>query len=280
MGWISKLHAPCLLRWTREVSLSSNKWTARFDGSIIKIFQSCSRFLGRNGRRKLVYQLLNSICSPRTLITCNNSNLYVVRLTAWGTSIMPSRLRITMAPRECHFSWERLWLNELGYVTAVPWLGVSDVGKRTETTWWSYLRRRQEWDVPWHVSLQGSWSEIRLTTKTGTWSRTMRGSLVPAMAWHQPVETVYHPTMSALWKLFFSRAATFDNGGTVATFPLLNETHMGHFSFDMFGKGAIAVVEKIAWHYLLRMSQLERVKRLAHHFRGKSAIFRAENERL
>ena len=68
--------------------------------------------------------------------------------------------------------------------------------------------------------------------------------------------------MSALWKLFFSRAATFDNGGTVATFPLLNETHMGHFLFDMFGKGAIAVVEKIAWHYLLRMSQLERVKRL------------------
>ena len=66
----------------------------------------------------------------------------------------------------------------------------------------------------------------------------------------------------------------------MATFPLLNETHMGHFLFDMFGKGAIAVVEKIAWHYLLRMSQLQRVKRLAHHFRGKSAIFRAENERL
>ena len=37
---------------------------------------------------------------------------------------MPSRLRMAMAPRECHFSWERLWLNELGYVTAVPWLGV------------------------------------------------------------------------------------------------------------------------------------------------------------
>ena len=176
--------------------------------------------------------------------------------------MMPSRLRMAMAPKECHFSWERHRLNELGYVTAVPWLGVSDVGKRTETTWWSYLRRRQEWDAPWHVSLQSSWSEIRLTTKTETWSRTMRGSLVPAMAWYQPVETVYHPTMFALWKLFFFSGGNLRQRWYGGNISLVEWDIYGAFLVWLFGNGAIAVVEKITWHYL-RMSQPERVKSCA-----------------